>query len=154
MLAPTIDAIAEQFGDTAGVVKVNVDDNTATAQRYGIKGIPTLILFQRRERSGASGWRDEQGIDLAHDREARQRSQRLTKTFEISNLRSKSKRKRGPPRVVPVFIFSNAILVAQSVRLRRKPTGLRHKVELLKPTDQQLALINRFRRQAIVKVEK
>lgn len=45
MLAPTIDAIAEQFGDTAAVVKVNVDDNTSTAQRYGIKGIPTLILF-------------------------------------------------------------------------------------------------------------
>lgn len=45
MLAPTIDAIAEQFGETAAVVKVNVDDNSATAQRYGIKGIPTLILF-------------------------------------------------------------------------------------------------------------
>ena len=45
MLAPTIDAIAEQFGDTAGVVKVNVDDNSSVAQRYGIKGIPTLILF-------------------------------------------------------------------------------------------------------------
>ncbi len=46
MLAPTIDAIAEQFSETAGVVKVNVDDNTQTAQRYGIKGIPTLILFR------------------------------------------------------------------------------------------------------------
>ena len=45
MLTPTIDAIAEQFADSAGVVKVNVDDNTSTAQRYGIKGIPTLILF-------------------------------------------------------------------------------------------------------------
>ncbi|MEP6569464.1 MAG: thioredoxin [Acidobacteriota bacterium] len=45
MLAPTIDAIAEQFGESAAVVKVNVDDNTSTAQRYGIKGIPTLILF-------------------------------------------------------------------------------------------------------------
>jgi thioredoxin 1 len=45
MLAPTIDAIAEQFGDNAQVVKVNVDDSTSTAQRYGIKGIPTLILF-------------------------------------------------------------------------------------------------------------
>ena len=45
MLAPTIDAIADQFVETAGVVKLNVDDNTATAQRYGIKGIPTLILF-------------------------------------------------------------------------------------------------------------
>lgn len=45
MLAPTIDAIAEQFGDSAGVVKVDVDDNSSVAQRYGIKGIPTLILF-------------------------------------------------------------------------------------------------------------
>lgn len=45
MLAPTLDAVAEQFDGTAGVVKVNVDDNTSTAQRYGIKGIPTLILF-------------------------------------------------------------------------------------------------------------
>lgn len=45
MLAPTIEAVAEKFGDSVGVVKVNVDDNTATAQRYGIKGIPTLILF-------------------------------------------------------------------------------------------------------------
>ena len=47
MLTPTIDAIAEQFAGIAGVVKVNVDDNTATAQRYGIKGIPTLILFSQ-----------------------------------------------------------------------------------------------------------
>jgi len=47
MLAPTIDAIAEQFGDALGVLKLNVDDNTSTAQRYGIKGIPTLILFSQ-----------------------------------------------------------------------------------------------------------
>ena len=45
MLSPTIDAIADQFSSSASVVKVNVDDSTATAQRYGIKGIPTLILF-------------------------------------------------------------------------------------------------------------
>jgi thioredoxin 1 len=45
MLAPTIEAIAEQFIESARVVKLNVDDNTSTAQRYGIKGIPTLILF-------------------------------------------------------------------------------------------------------------
>src|SRR5467141_5026634 len=45
MIAPTIEAIADQYSETAEVVKVNVDDNTGTAQRYGIKGIPTLILF-------------------------------------------------------------------------------------------------------------
>lgn len=46
MLAPTVEAVAQQFRDTANVVKLNVDDNPSTAQRYGIKGIPTLILFR------------------------------------------------------------------------------------------------------------
>ena len=46
MLAPTVHAVAEQYVESAGVVKLNVDDNPSTAQRYGIKGIPTLILFR------------------------------------------------------------------------------------------------------------
>lgn len=46
MLAPTVAAVAEHYVDTAKVVKLNVDDNPSTAQRYGIKGIPTLILFR------------------------------------------------------------------------------------------------------------
>ncbi len=46
MLAPTVAAVAEQYGESASVVKLNVDDNPSTAQRYGIKGIPTLILFR------------------------------------------------------------------------------------------------------------
>ena len=46
MLAPTVDAVAQHYGDNASVVKLNVDDNPSTAQRYGIKGIPTLILFR------------------------------------------------------------------------------------------------------------
>ncbi len=45
MLAPTIDAVAEQHAENASVVKLNVDENPSTAQRYGIKGIPTLILY-------------------------------------------------------------------------------------------------------------
>jgi len=46
MLAPTVEAVAQQYSDSANVVKLNVDDNPTTAQRYGIKGIPTLILFR------------------------------------------------------------------------------------------------------------
>ena len=46
MLAPTVEAVAEEHANTANVVKLNVDDNPSTAQRYGIKGIPTLILFR------------------------------------------------------------------------------------------------------------
>jgi thioredoxin 1 len=47
MIAPIVDEIAADFAANAKVVKLNVDDNTGTAQRYGIKGIPTLILFNR-----------------------------------------------------------------------------------------------------------
>ena len=46
MLAPTVDAVAEKYATTARVVKLNVDDNPSVSQRYGIKGIPTLILFK------------------------------------------------------------------------------------------------------------
>ena len=46
MIAPSVEAVAEQFADKANVVKMNVDDNMDTPSRYGIKGIPTLILFK------------------------------------------------------------------------------------------------------------
>lgn len=46
MLAPTVEAVAEKYGENARVVKLNVDDNPSVSQRYGIKGIPTLILFK------------------------------------------------------------------------------------------------------------
>ncbi len=46
MLAPTVEAVAEKYAGSANVVKLNVDDNPQISQRYGIKGIPTLILFK------------------------------------------------------------------------------------------------------------
>ena len=46
MLAPTVETVAQKYEGKAKVVKLNVDDSNATAQRYGIKGIPTLILFK------------------------------------------------------------------------------------------------------------
>ena len=45
-LAPTVEQVAEQYEGRAKVVKMNVDDNNQTPPRYGIKGIPTLILFK------------------------------------------------------------------------------------------------------------
>jgi len=45
MLSPTVEAIAKQYSGSLAVVKLNVDDNPSTAATYGIKGIPTLILF-------------------------------------------------------------------------------------------------------------
>ena len=46
MIAPSIEAIAKEYAGSAGVVKLNVDENPSVSQRYGIKGIPTLILFK------------------------------------------------------------------------------------------------------------
>jgi thioredoxin 1 len=45
MLAPTVEAVAQRYDGKAKVVKLDVDTNGQTAQKYGIKGIPTLILF-------------------------------------------------------------------------------------------------------------
>src|SRR5258706_15955502 len=44
-LAPTVEAIAEQYSDDLVVTKVNVSENPGTAAEYGVRGIPTLILF-------------------------------------------------------------------------------------------------------------
>ena len=44
--APTVEAVAEEFEGKANVVKMNVDENMNVPQRYGIRGIPTLILFK------------------------------------------------------------------------------------------------------------
>ncbi len=46
MIAPSVEAIAVERADKLKVVKLNVDDNPATPQKYGIMGIPTLILFK------------------------------------------------------------------------------------------------------------
>ena len=49
MLTPTIDELATEFSGRAKVGKVNVDQNQMIAERYGIRSIPTLILFKNGE---------------------------------------------------------------------------------------------------------
>jgi thioredoxin 1 len=44
-MTPTLSDVAEKYSETAKIVKLNVDDNPQTSGRYGIKSIPTLILF-------------------------------------------------------------------------------------------------------------
>jgi len=46
MMSPTVDAVATEFAGRAKVGKLNVDDNIAVASRYGIRSIPTLLLFK------------------------------------------------------------------------------------------------------------
>jgi thioredoxin 1 len=48
-LAPVIDEVAKDFSEQAKVVNLNVDENSETAGKYNIKGIPTLLLFSGGE---------------------------------------------------------------------------------------------------------
>lgn len=46
MIAPILDDIASEFEGRLTVAKLNIDENPATAPQYGIRGIPTLLLFK------------------------------------------------------------------------------------------------------------
>ena len=46
MVAPVVDEIAAQYVGKVKVVKVNTDENSATATEYGIRSIPTLMIFK------------------------------------------------------------------------------------------------------------
>lgn len=46
MLAPTVEQVAQKYQGKAKVVKINVDENVESPAKYGIRGIPTLILFK------------------------------------------------------------------------------------------------------------
>ncbi len=45
-IAPIVDEIASQYKGRVRVAKMNVDENQSTPGRYGVRGIPTLILFK------------------------------------------------------------------------------------------------------------
>jgi len=49
MLAPILEAVAEEYAGKVKIVKVNVDQNPDTPAKFGIRGIPTLILFKNGE---------------------------------------------------------------------------------------------------------
>jgi thioredoxin 1 len=50
MVAPVVDEIAEQYVGQVKVVKVNTDENPNVASRYGIRSIPTLMIFKEGQR--------------------------------------------------------------------------------------------------------
>jgi len=59
-LSPVIEKVATTFNNRLKVIKVDVDKNTAAAQAYQVKGVPTMILFkQGRIVWRSSGYMDE-----------------------------------------------------------------------------------------------
>ena len=49
MIAPILDDIASEFQGRLKVVKINIDDNEATPAKFGVRGIPTLMVFKNGE---------------------------------------------------------------------------------------------------------
>ncbi|MEO0489488.1 MAG: thioredoxin [Cyanobacteria bacterium P01_A01_bin.123] len=50
MVAPVVEEISEQYDGKIKVVKVNTDDNPSVASQYGIRSIPTLMIFKGGQR--------------------------------------------------------------------------------------------------------
>ncbi|MCJ7557585.1 MAG: thioredoxin TrxA [Gammaproteobacteria bacterium] len=46
MIAPILEEVAGEYADRVTIAKLNIDENQATAPKYGIRGIPTLLLFK------------------------------------------------------------------------------------------------------------
>lgn len=53
MMAPILKELKSKVGDTATILKINVDNNPEVAQTYQIRGVPTLMIFK----SGEVLWR-------------------------------------------------------------------------------------------------
>lgn len=49
MIAPILDELSKDYKGKLTVVKINIDENPQTPQRYGVRGIPTLMIFKGGE---------------------------------------------------------------------------------------------------------
>jgi thioredoxin 1 len=67
--APILEQLAKNLGDTARIIKVDVDRNPQAATKYEVKGVPTLLIFQK----GKVLWRGS-GVRQADELEARLRA--------------------------------------------------------------------------------
>jgi len=45
-IAPSLEAISEELGEKMTIAKLNIDENPMTPSKYGVRGIPTLMLFK------------------------------------------------------------------------------------------------------------
>lgn len=48
-ITPVLEEIAKLYAGKLSVAKINIDDNSVTPQKFGVRGIPTLILFKNGE---------------------------------------------------------------------------------------------------------
>ena len=70
MIAPALDELSQTMGDKVTIAKLNIDENPDTPGKYGVRGIPTMLLFKNGEpvaqkvgalpKSQLAGWREGQ----------------------------------------------------------------------------------------------
>ena len=53
MIAPLLDEIADEYSDRLKIYKMDIDENTETPSKYGVRGIPTLMLFKAGQMEAA-----------------------------------------------------------------------------------------------------
>ena len=64
MIGPALEEIAGKFDGKIKIVKLNVDENPQTAQKYNIMSIPTLLLFKRGQLADSQpGWRGKAQLE-------------------------------------------------------------------------------------------
>ena len=49
MIGPSLEELSEELGEQVTIAKLNIDDNPDAPGRYGVRGIPTMILFKNGE---------------------------------------------------------------------------------------------------------
>jgi thioredoxin 1 len=49
MLSPILEQVAEHYGEKVKICKLNIDDNEEIAQKFGVRGVPTLMVFKDGE---------------------------------------------------------------------------------------------------------
>jgi thioredoxin 1 len=47
MIAPALEELSNEFGGKVTVVKINIDENPGVPQKYGVRGVPTLMIFSQ-----------------------------------------------------------------------------------------------------------
>ncbi len=52
MIAPVLEELADEYNGKLTIAKLNIDSNPETAPKYGVRGIPTLILFKNGQAEG------------------------------------------------------------------------------------------------------
>ncbi len=61
MMTPVLKQVKQNFKDQIKIIKIDIDKNPAVAQKYGIRGVPTLILFK----GGREVWK-QSGVVMAN----------------------------------------------------------------------------------------